>query len=401
MVNFSFKNRMSVKNTAYIRLCTESDPRVRSLMLTVRYFAKHFSLAGGGGGSKITCYALTLIIITYLQQLPQPLLHSVYDLQQVENTPEDIISGWKCHFCPDLSQQKSLPQNQASVLQLLSGFFQFITDLDLSSVVLCPLLGRVINKSDLESVYPADVAVSSFLSSSSQDKLKLDSGLCVQDPFELSHNVCRNLPGRAVTNFKNHCAEAARVLQVKNCSIVSLFNIEVEPVTDERFNVSAVIGDLPPDQSQLFTHHCVVTVPSELFDWFQSRCAEQDNVLLMCGKNLVDTVFNECLLLDQDQDEENNLTKVDSKPISQKRSSSEVWSSESVAKKARVDKDSNYLQCSTWSMFNLVWPRRKQLALQMPKEENMTVVQHEAALTKAVVQVKFRINVPRLILKHY
>ena len=52
---------MSVQNTAYIRLAVDSEARVRPLLLAIRYLAKHHGLAGGGGGMRMSSYALTMI----------------------------------------------------------------------------------------------------------------------------------------------------------------------------------------------------------------------------------------------------------------------------------------------------------------------------------------------------
>ena len=68
--DLSFKNRMAVLNTEFIRLCIESDSRIRSVMMTIRYWASRYELSGGGHGGrpwKITNYALTMMIIFYLQ----------------------------------------------------------------------------------------------------------------------------------------------------------------------------------------------------------------------------------------------------------------------------------------------------------------------------------------------
>ena len=43
-------------------------------------------MAGGGGGAKISNYALTMMIIVYLQQLEKPLLHPLHVLQQFIGT---------------------------------------------------------------------------------------------------------------------------------------------------------------------------------------------------------------------------------------------------------------------------------------------------------------------------
>ena len=78
-------------------------------------------------------------------------------------------------------------------------------------MVLCPLLGKVLPKCSVSTSYPDYVSTSAFLKD--QDGLQLDRPLCLQDPFELSHNVCRNLPEKAVKRFVMFCSEAASLAQ--------------------------------------------------------------------------------------------------------------------------------------------------------------------------------------------
>merc|ERR1719209_1578173 len=120
--DISFKNRLSVVNTAWIRLCVDADPRVRALLVLLRYFAKLYGLAGGGGGGKLSSYALTLLGITFLQLTKPPLLHSVAALQAVQDLHCDLVDGWNCAFADEKSLPK-LPANSLSTIQLLAEFF--------------------------------------------------------------------------------------------------------------------------------------------------------------------------------------------------------------------------------------------------------------------------------------
>ena len=61
---------MAVMNTEFIRLCVQADSRIRTVMVAIRYWASIYGLSGGGRGGrtwKITNYALTMLIIFYLQ----------------------------------------------------------------------------------------------------------------------------------------------------------------------------------------------------------------------------------------------------------------------------------------------------------------------------------------------
>ena len=67
-VDLSFRNPMAVLNTDFIRLCVEADSRIRIVMISIRYWASRNGLSGGGSrGWKFTNYALSMLIIFYLQ----------------------------------------------------------------------------------------------------------------------------------------------------------------------------------------------------------------------------------------------------------------------------------------------------------------------------------------------
>ena len=103
--DISFKNRMSVMNTDYIRLCLTTDPRVRPVLMAVRFWAKYYGLAGGGGGLKMSSYALTILVITFLQQLEQPLLHTVLGRSALLPPKADCVDIFpqSCRQCPTSS----------------------------------------------------------------------------------------------------------------------------------------------------------------------------------------------------------------------------------------------------------------------------------------------------------
>ena len=397
----SFKNRMSVRNTAYIRLCTETDARVRPLMLAVRYFAKHHGLAGGGGGMKMSSYALTMITITYLQQLDPPILHPVIVLQSLPDLEPDLIDGWNCNFCHDLTKVEPLKPNSSSVLELLYGFFCFISTVSFSKVVLCPLLGKVIPISELETSYPPPISTDCFMTDPDR-KLKTDSPLCVQDPFELSHNVCRNLPEKGALNFIAHCSEALKLTKtflgrnedkdLPPGGLCSIFHIKVNKFTSEEFEIGKIIADLPPNQAKCFNNCFKINIPDSLLSWYGNKKGSSPE-LLNCAGKIMDMIFCECLKLvktDTDNDQNSEIkqgvddTSDKSEDSGQKRRSDKL--DESIPKKLKMDEDCLYQSSSSWILWSLVWPRRKQIAAETEKGDR-SVIEMEAAITDAVLKV--------------
>lgn len=72
---------LALRNTELIRLFVTSDERVRHLVYVVRHWAKVAGVTGCGA-SGLTNYALTLIVIFYLQNTEPPVLPSVGEMSK-------------------------------------------------------------------------------------------------------------------------------------------------------------------------------------------------------------------------------------------------------------------------------------------------------------------------------
>ncbi|RLV63333.1 hypothetical protein DV515_00018378, partial [Chloebia gouldiae] len=189
-------NRLALFNTRFLRLCADADPRVRPLGYAVRLWAGGQRLAGNraGGGPLLTNYALTLLLVLFLQSRSPPVLPSVRRLRLLAG-PQDRaqVGGWDCSFPQDAAALEPSGNSQ-SAASLLAEFFSYFGSLDLGKLLLSPLEGRALPRPPPETLGG------------------LRPGpLTLQDPFELSHNVAANVTARTVSRFVRCCRDAARL----------------------------------------------------------------------------------------------------------------------------------------------------------------------------------------------
>ncbi|XP_023345083.1 speckle targeted PIP5K1A-regulated poly(A) polymerase [Eurytemora carolleeae] len=137
---------MGVFNSQFIKSCVNMDERFQSLFTTIKFLLKHQGLTGGGGDrincNRFTSYAVTLMLIFYLQQLENPILPPVAEILELDGMdPEFNINGWIFSF--SFENIVSVNKNLMSLEQLLTGFFEFYSTFYYEFII-CPFFGTEI-----------------------------------------------------------------------------------------------------------------------------------------------------------------------------------------------------------------------------------------------------------------
>ncbi|XP_023708328.1 speckle targeted PIP5K1A-regulated poly(A) polymerase isoform X2 [Cryptotermes secundus] len=206
--DLSFKNALGVNNSALIKFYLSLDPRLKPFLIVIKYWAKKNDLSGQ---CKLSNYALIMIALFYVQQLEVPIIPPVATLQEgVDN--KVIIDGWECSINTNISPQNS---NRMSVPEMLCGFFKFFSTFDYQMNVICPLVGTSVPKSVFhtpEELPEAMKHYKEYMSTCGSDSvgLRVDCDMCVQDAFELRHNVTSGVSSKVLENFKKYCEAAAK-----------------------------------------------------------------------------------------------------------------------------------------------------------------------------------------------
>ncbi|RZF48479.1 hypothetical protein LSTR_LSTR007757 [Laodelphax striatellus] len=239
LCDVTFLNKLGLKNSEMLKFLLSLDPRIRNLALIVKYWAKVHELSGIGNFSN---YALTFMVVFYLQQLDEPLVPSVYLLQQLADRKE-VCENWECSFCSDVSKLPKIT-NKSTTKELLWGFFDYWARFDYDRYVAVPLLGRTIKKADfkdfenlpdelerykrhareVEVQLEAEKALNETKKQEQKAKnknqrsklswyeknhvLNVDLPVCIQDAFDLSYNIARMIRPPLLVRFQWLCEYA-------------------------------------------------------------------------------------------------------------------------------------------------------------------------------------------------
>lgn len=208
--DLSMSSSSGLHMSCLLHLWAGTDWRVRPLVAVVRRWAKSQKLVKDVRPTNyFTNFILTLLVVCYLQQV-HGMLPSVIRLQELSSAADAFIceDGLQVRFKRDIGPLKPdlnrcYAHAAPTPLELLQGFFQFYSQLDLASVCLCPLTGLTVPKNR------------AWSKSSAMD---------IVNPLEPNLNVSYNVNATAVKLFSDKCAEAARKsaqLREQDCGVGS------------------------------------------------------------------------------------------------------------------------------------------------------------------------------------
>ncbi|XP_064594868.1 speckle targeted PIP5K1A-regulated poly(A) polymerase-like [Liolophura sinensis] len=201
--DLSVNNRLGLQNTKLLKFFCNVDPRVRPLVFALRYWGKLKEVSTNPvSGPRLTNYALSLLVVFFLQNTQPPVLPTMAELEVLpENTSRTMIDGWDCSFQGQKPEGRE--ENKSSAEDLLVQFFQFYCSIDFSNVVLSTRTGRIIPVSEF------------YESLSKNDRAKYfkTGPISVQDPFVLDHNITLNVNDKVRLKLVDELNNARQICQ--------------------------------------------------------------------------------------------------------------------------------------------------------------------------------------------
>uniref|UniRef100_A0A8C6U4N3 Mitochondrial poly(A) polymerase n=1 Tax=Neogobius melanostomus TaxID=47308 RepID=A0A8C6U4N3_9GOBI len=181
-------NRVAMRSTELLYLFGELDARVRPLVFTVRCWARAHGVTSPIPGAWITNFSLTIMVLFFLQRRNPPILPTLDRLKELAEPSEKcVLDGNDCTFTSDF-HRISLETNTETLDQLLGDFFEFYSTFIFNRMSIN--LGRY-GKEHKPELHP----------------------LYIQNPFETSLNISKNVNSSQLERFVTLCQESAWLLQ--------------------------------------------------------------------------------------------------------------------------------------------------------------------------------------------
>ena len=230
------------ENSAFLSTLIASHPRsdlLRNFLVILRYWAKVKGVSSRG--NSINGYTLTLMAMVYLQnQGEQPKIRPQLPPVKYFGGEWVTVGGWlmpkvevesgtKCleeSETPEPKRSKMTEESDETsdddIVGALLGFFRFYARFPYSTSVVCPYLGRPVDRNDLkdeEFLRESFGLYSDRLKKGEVPGLSVSKPLCVQDPFEHAVNTSANVTAASVAGLASACTEAVRVLREGDCTV--------------------------------------------------------------------------------------------------------------------------------------------------------------------------------------
>ncbi|XP_043284049.1 uncharacterized protein [Venturia canescens] len=159
------------------------------------------------GTRQISIVALYWYVILYLETIS--ILPSIATLNSMKLFCRELV---------DWEKNSEMKKHEGFVLKdHLIGFFSLYTNFDYRYDVACPLLGKVIEKrafADNVNYLPEDMKsyVSYMRNREFAEPFRIDSVMCLQDPFDLQHNLTKSVSKFDLSRFRIFCSKSLSFL---------------------------------------------------------------------------------------------------------------------------------------------------------------------------------------------
>ncbi|KAL8267800.1 hypothetical protein R6Q59_001598 [Mikania micrantha] len=199
-------NLLAVINTKLLRDYAKIDVRLRQLAFIVKHWAKSRGVNETYQGT-LSSYAYVLMCIHFLQQRTPSILPC---LQRMEITYKVNVDNVECSYFDQVDKLQGFgSRNGESISQLVWAFFNYWAYChDYANDVISIRMGSLLSKREKD--WTRRIGNDRHL-------------ICIEDPFEVSHDLGRVVDKRSIRVLREEFERAAEILQYDPNPCVKLF----------------------------------------------------------------------------------------------------------------------------------------------------------------------------------
>ncbi|XLR54698.1 hypothetical protein HN51_023166 [Arachis hypogaea] len=199
-------NLLAVVNTKLLRDYAQIDARLRQLAFIIKHWAKSRGVNETYHGT-LSSYAYVLMCIHFLQQRRPAILPC---LQEMESTYSVNVDNVNCAYFDKVGRLADFGRpNKETIAQLVWGFFYYWAYChDYANSVISVRTGSIISKREKD--WTRRVGNDRHL-------------ICIEDPFEISHDLGRVVDKRSIKVLREEFERAADIMQYDPNPCVKLF----------------------------------------------------------------------------------------------------------------------------------------------------------------------------------
>ncbi|WPH02020.1 PAP/OAS1 substrate-binding domain-containing protein [Acrodontium crateriforme] len=265
--DINFFNPLGLHNTQMLRCYSLSDPRVRPMVLFVKAWAKRRKINSSYSGT-LSSYGYVLMVLHYLVNIAQPPVLSNLQMPWRPNptcTPQGTnraeVDGWTVDFWRNEREivqavhNGQMSPNRDSLGALLTGFFYYYSSMGgqpqfhwMKDVVSLRVEGGLQSKEEKG-------WTKAVTEEGEGKKVQHRYLFCIEDPFELSHNVARTVTHNGIVAIRDEFRRAKRILHA-----IALGN----PSQDGELFAALVEEDESVQSEQSRPQHVTTTSPNNV-----------------------------------------------------------------------------------------------------------------------------------------
>ncbi|KAG0368359.1 hypothetical protein BGZ54_002075 [Gamsiella multidivaricata] len=206
--DISINQAAAIENSKLIKTYVNIDDRVRTIWFSLKAIAKGHRILSAKNGF-LSSYALTLMLINYLQSVGTPVLPALQQ-QLPRRMVYKKVDGYDCTYDHNWSNHRAAAKmNTSTASELLLGFLSYFgSTFDYGLWEVNSRLGQI----------RARPTATKIIGQGKQ-QIRQDEFICVMDPFETSRNVAGMVRGRNVVAIKKAFQDAHDALKKGDWSL--------------------------------------------------------------------------------------------------------------------------------------------------------------------------------------